>query len=196
MIHCRRGSVCLRVCLVILMCYISLSAVVYERFRRAKQYLKQHYRNIKEILIYLCTRESFEIKLSTISAARTHSQCLPHSKSREHLEADYKWWASLLLASLTIGFLDSCVHHLVSLLVQFCKHSCVSLSVFYVFLISQSLDSWSMCYIYVNVLAKTAYLFLKAHNAVLARFTVPTYSPHFLALRQAMPTAALKYSQN
>ncbi len=43
MIHCRRGSVCL----VILMCYISLSAVVYERFRRAKQYLKQHYQNIK-----------------------------------------------------------------------------------------------------------------------------------------------------
>ncbi len=102
-IHCRRGSVCLRVCLVILMCYISLSAVVYERFRRAKQYLKQHYLNIKrDSHLSLHQRIVWNNSWSTISAACTHSQCLPHSKSREHLEADYKWWASLLLASLTI----------------------------------------------------------------------------------------------
>lgn len=34
-------------------------------------------------------------------------------------------------------------------------------------------------------------LFVKAHNAVLAQFTVPTYSPHILALGQKMLTAAL-----
>lgn len=43
---------------------------------------------------------------------------------------------------------------------------------------------------YIYAYTKTAYLFLEAHNAVLAQFTIPTFSPHFLALRQEMLAAA------
>ncbi len=182
------------------MCYISLSAVVYERFRRAKQYLKQHYRNIKRDSHLSLHQRIVWNKADLQSVQPALILSVSHTANQESTWRQITndglvcFWLPLLL-SCAFGFLDSCVHHLVSFAVLQ-THTCVSLSAFYVFLISQSLDSWSMCYIYVNVLAKTAYLFLKAHNAVLARFTVPTYSPHFLALRQAMPTAALKYSQN
>lgn len=127
LIHCRRGSVCLRVCLVILMCYISLSAVVYERFRRAKQYLKQHYLNIK-ILIYLCTRESFEITADLPSVQPALILSVSHTANQESTWRQITndglvcFWLHLLL-SCVFGFLHSCVHNLVSLMVQFCKHT-------------------------------------------------------------------------
>jgi len=63
---------------------------------------------------------------------------------------------------------------------QFCKHTPTLFLPFFL-----------LYMMFMYVYAKTAYLFLKAHNAVLAQFTVPTYSLHFLALRQEMPAAAL-----
>lgn len=135
-IHCRRGSVCLRVCLVILVCYISLSAVVYERFRRAKQYLKQHYRNIKrDSHLSLHQRIVWNNSWSAISAACTHSQYVSHTANQDSTWRQITndglvcFWLHLLL-SCVFGFLDSCVHHLVSLLVQFCKHTHAYLCVF------------------------------------------------------------------
>lgn len=120
--------VCLRVCLVILMCYISLSAVVYERFRRAKQYLKQHYRNIiRDSHLSLQQRIVWnKADLPPVQPALILS--VSHTANQDSTWRQITndglvcFWLHLLL-SCVFGFLDSCVHHLVSLLVQFCKHT-------------------------------------------------------------------------
>lgn len=112
-IHCRRGSVCLRVCLVILTCYISLSAVVCGKSRKVKQYLKQHYPNIKTDSDWCALENGLTADLKSVQPAFILSMS-PTLQIKRLLEADYEWWATLLLASLSIvgGFLifsSSCV---------------------------------------------------------------------------------------